>query len=67
MRIKNLTGSPYELTDKDGNKIMLPAFGIVEIEPHPMHVNQYKQLGYFDIDDRAAPEEKKTKRKQKEA
>lgn len=49
MRIKNRTGSPYQLVDKDGNKVMLPAFGEVDIDPHPMHANQYKIVGYFEI------------------
>lgn len=49
MQIKNLLNSPYTLTDKDGKKVMLPARGTVDIEPHPMHVNQYRQVGYFEI------------------
>lgn len=49
MQIKNLTNSPYSLTDKDGKVVMLPARGTVDIEPHPLHVNQYRQVGYFEI------------------
>lgn len=49
MQIKNLTNSPYSLTDKDGKAVMLPARGTVDIEPHPLHVNQYRQIGYFEI------------------
>ena len=49
MQIKNLTNSPYSLTDKDGKAVMLPARGTVDIEPHTMHVNQYRQVGYFEI------------------
>ena len=49
MQIKNLTNSPYSLTDKDGKAVMLPARGTVDIEPHPMHVDQYRQVGYFEI------------------
>lgn len=51
MHIKNLTNSPYSLTDKNGNAVMLPARGTVDIEPHPMHVNQYRQVGYFEIEE----------------
>ncbi|HSH83590.1 MAG TPA: hypothetical protein VK979_00305 [Guyparkeria sp.] len=57
MQIKNLTNSPYQLVDKDGKTVMLPARGTVDIEPHPMHVNQYRQIGYFEITDSASPKE----------
>lgn len=36
---------------------MLPARGTVDIEPHPMHVNQYRQIGYFEITKSAPVEE----------
>lgn len=49
MRIKNLTGSPYELTDKDGKKIILPAFGVVDIDPHPNLEPYYSTASYFDV------------------
>lgn len=51
MRIKNLTGSPYQLTDKTGAKVMLPAFGEVVIDPHHMHEPYYRQVGYFEVSD----------------
>ena len=53
MQIKNLTNSPYSLTGKDGKAVMLPARGTVDIEPHPLHVNQYRQVGYFEIEESA--------------
>lgn len=49
MRLKNLTNSPFALIDKDGKKVMLPARGTVDIEPHPMHAAYYRQVGYFEI------------------
>ena len=49
MHIKNLTNSPYQLVDAKGKAVMLPARGTVDIEPHTMHVNQYRQVGYFEI------------------
>lgn len=51
MLIKNRTNSPYRLIDSKGNAVMLAAFGEVDIEPHPMHINHYKTIGYFDISD----------------
>lgn len=53
MQIKNLTNSPFTLVDKDSKRVMLPARGTVDIEPHPLHVNQYRQVGYFEITDSA--------------
>lgn len=49
MHIKNLTNSPYSLVNKDGESVMLPARGELDIEPHPMHVGHYRQVGYFEI------------------
>lgn len=49
MHIKNLTNSPYKLVDKDGKAHILPVGGELDIDPHPMHVNQYRQVGYFEI------------------
>lgn len=63
MRVKNLTGSPYELIDKDGKRVMIPAFGTVEIDPHPMHIGQYKQIGYFDIIESEKVEKKEEPKK----
>lgn len=51
MRIKNLTNSPYQLTDASGKVVMLPARGVVEIDPHPMHVSTYQHVGYFKIEE----------------
>lgn len=30
---------------------MLPARGVVEIDPHPMHVSTYQHVGYFKIEE----------------
>lgn len=53
MHIKNLTNSPYSLLTKDGENVMLAAHGELDIDPHPMHVNQYRQVGYFEITESA--------------
>lgn len=53
MKIKNRLNSPYELINADGEKVMLPARGEIEFEPHPMHVGYYRQVGYFEITDSA--------------
>lgn len=55
MHIKNLTNSPYQLVDKDGKAVMLPAMGEIEIDPHPMHESLYRKLGYFRIEEGGAP------------
>lgn len=55
MRLKNLTNSPFALVDRDGKKVMLPARGTIDIEPHPMHENLYRQLGYLRIEEDGAP------------
>lgn len=57
MIIKNKLNSPFELVDKDGKKVMLPAGGEVTIEPHPMHLSHYRQVGYFEILDVESPAE----------
>lgn len=50
MRIKNLTNSPYHLTDVDGKTVILPAQGVLDnFDPHPMRISQYRSLGYFEI------------------
>lgn len=61
MQIKNLTNSPFALTDKDGKAVILPARGMVDIEPHPLHVNQYRQVGYFEIAEAEVEAEKPSK------
>ena len=53
--------SPYSLVDQDGGQGMLPAFGEVDIEPHPMHVGYYKQVGYFEITDSAPTKPEQSK------
>ena len=53
MHIKNLLNSPFELTDKDGKAVMLPARGEIDIEPHPMHASYYRQAGYLKITESA--------------
>lgn len=53
MHIKNLTNSPYSLLNKDGETVMLPARGEIDIDPHPMHVSYYRQAGYFRITETA--------------
>lgn len=37
---------------------MLPAMGEIEIDPHPMYENLYRQLGYFRIEEGGAPSPK---------
>lgn len=57
MRITNLTNSPYDLRAADGTVVRLPARGVVDIDPHPMHIGTYRALGYFRIEvGPAAPE-----------
>lgn len=64
MKIKNLTGSPYQLTSADGEKVMLPASGeVTNFEPHPMHINQYRALGYFEITEDEKPAAKPSRKK----
>ena len=65
MRIKNLTNSPYHLTDVDGKTVILPAQGVLDnFEPHPMQISHYRTLGYFEItQDDEKPEPKKTRKK----
>lgn len=55
MKITNLTNSPYQLVDAKGKAVMLPARGEIDIDPHPMHENLYRQLGYFRIEEGGAP------------
>src|SRR5690554_6405305 len=57
MHIKNLTNSPYSLVNKDGKRVMLPARGEIEIEPHPIHVGHYRQVGYLEITESAQRQE----------
>lgn len=53
MHIKNLTNSPFTLVDAEGKRRMIAAHGEIDIDPHPMHVNQYRQVGYFEITESA--------------
>ncbi len=53
MKITNLTNSPYDLIDAKGKPVRLPARGSINIDPHPQHLNQYRMLGYFRIEDDA--------------
>lgn len=64
MRIKNLTNSPYQLTDSEGKQVMLPAQGVLDnFEPHPMQISQYRALGYFEItEDEVKPAPKPRKK-----
>jgi len=57
VQIKNLTNSPYQLVDARGKAVMLPARGEIDIDPHPMHVKQYRQVGYFEITESAPVDE----------
>lgn len=54
MHIKNLTNSPYEVFSKDGSKVMLPARGEIDIEPHALYESYYRQCGYFEITESSA-------------
>lgn len=51
MRIRNLTNSPYSLVNSKGEKVLIPARGTIEIDPHPMHVSTYQHVGYFKIEE----------------
>ena len=51
MKITNLTNSPYQLVDAKGKAVMLPARGEIDIDPHPMYKNLYRQLGYFRVEE----------------
>lgn len=53
MHIKNLTNSPYSLVDADGKSHMLPSHGELDIDPHPMHVGLYRNIGYFEVTESA--------------
>lgn len=61
MRIKNLTNGPYELLDKDGKKVTLPARGTIEIEPHAMQAGMYKSIGYFEVSESDGRDDLRTK------
>lgn len=54
MKITNLTNSPYKLINANGESVVLPARGAVDIDPHPMHASLYRQLGYFRIEEGGA-------------
>lgn len=49
MHLKNLSNSPYELFNAEGGKVMIPARGEIDIEPHPMYAHYYRQCGYFIV------------------
>lgn len=64
MRIKNLTNSPYELMDEDGNRVVLPAGGEISgFKPHPMQMGLYRAIGYFNITEKEADQEDQPKRR----
>jgi len=57
MRVTNLTNSPHDLVNAEGEKVRLPARGAVEsFEPHPLHAGLYRSIGYFRIEDDAKPD-----------
>lgn len=66
MNIKNLTNSPFDLVDKDGKKVRLPARGTVDIEPHPSQASYYKNIGYFQITESAKAEPKQDQKPAKQ-
>lgn len=51
MRITNLTNSPYDLIDAKGKKVRLGARDTVVMDVHPLHLNAYRTIGYFLIED----------------
>lgn len=55
MRIKNLTNSPYEITNAKGEQVMIPARGEIEIDPHHTQEPFIRAAGYFEIEDNAEP------------
>lgn len=55
--IKNLTNSPYEIIIEDGCKEIVPARGEIIASVHPNHLQFYRSLGYFVIEEVASVEE----------
>lgn len=49
MRIKNLTNSPYAITNAKGEQIMIPARGEIEIDPHHTQEPFIRAAGYFEV------------------
>lgn len=49
LHIKNLINSPYEIVNADGERVMLPAGGEIDVDVHPMHLPTISVLGYFQI------------------
>ena len=49
-KIRNLTNSPYDLIDADGNKVRLPARGEVTTSLHPMHEGLYRAIKYMTLE-----------------
>lgn len=56
MKITNLTNSPHNLLNDKGEKVHLAARGTIEgFTPHQNHAALYKSIGYFRIEEDAAP------------
>ena len=55
-KIRNLTNSPYDLIDADGNKVRLPARGEVTTSLHPLHEGLYRAIKYMELEP-VAPED----------
>lgn len=51
MQITNMTNSPYDLINDQGEKVRLPARGSVIINPHHMHLSAYRRAPYFKIEE----------------
>jgi len=49
-KIRNLTNSPYDLIDADGNKVRLPARGEVTTSLHPLHEGLYRAVKYMTLE-----------------
>lgn len=48
-KIRNLTNSPYDLIDADGNKVRIEAHGEVTTSLHPLHEGLYRAVRYLEL------------------
>ena len=49
-KIRNLTNSPYDLIDADGNKVRIDAHGEVVTTVHPLHEGLYRAIKYLTLE-----------------
>ncbi len=53
MYIQNRTNSPYDIFDREGKKVRIPARGGVEADLLPHQAEAISRLGYFQVLDQA--------------